>query len=80
VRARGACLLTCDLDFGRIVSLAGATGPSVVVLRMPIVTQEVAGSVVLDCLLQVSALLEGGALVSIDSAGARATVLPVHRP
>lgn len=79
VRARGDCLLTCDLDFGRIVALAGSRGPSVVLLRMPDVTPDVAGPIVLECIREVAAQLGVGALVSIDPAGARATVLPVHR-
>jgi len=79
VRARGDGLLTCDLDFGRIVALAGSRGPSVVLLRMPDVTPEAAGPIVLECIRELATQLGVGALVSIDPTGARASVLPVRQ-
>jgi predicted nuclease of predicted toxin-antitoxin system len=79
VRAAGACLLTCDLDFGRIVALAGVAGPSVIQLHAGDVSPESAGPSVLACLGEAAESLRRGALVSIEPDGTRARVLPVFR-
>ena len=79
VRDLHGCLLTCDLDFGRIVALAGVEGPSVILLRAIDVSPEASGPSVLACLRETRAVLRRGALVSIDADGTRARVLPVFR-
>lgn len=79
VRSKGACLLTCDLDFGRIVALAGLAGPSVIQLRASDVSPEAEGPTVLRCLQETEESLQRGALVSIEPDGTRARVLPVFR-
>ena len=77
VRAWDACLLTCDLDFGRIVALAGVTGPSVILIRALDMAPEIAGPGVVACLREAGELLRRGALVFIDADGVRTRVLPV---
>jgi predicted nuclease of predicted toxin-antitoxin system len=77
VHSCGGCLLTCDLDFGRIVALAGLVGPSVILLRMRDISPEVAGPSVLACLRETEEALRLGALISIEADGTRARVLPI---
>lgn len=72
-------VFTHDLDFGRILALAGLDGPSVVQLRTHDLLPTAAGSLVVDAVLAHHELLERGALLVVDAASARVRILPIRR-
>lgn len=72
-------VFTNDLDFGTLLALTNATGPSCVQLRTQQVDPAVVGDHVVHALRSVWPLLELGALVTIDLHRARATVLPFRQ-
>jgi predicted nuclease of predicted toxin-antitoxin system len=77
-RRRGYIVLTSDLDFPRILALAGSEGPSVVLLRGEPLIPEVRGAALLRALIDCEAELTQGAIVSLDWSGPpRARVLPL---
>jgi predicted nuclease of predicted toxin-antitoxin system len=71
-------LLTHDLDFGVILAMTRARGPSVVQMRaqdlMPDAVEEIVLRVLRDC----ASDLERGALVSVDPYAARIRILPLQ--
>src|SRR5262245_20489591 len=76
-RDRGYVVVTHDLDFGAVLATTGAGGPSVVQIR----TQDVLPSALERTLVAVlrkhEALLEAGALISVDDAESRVRILPL---
>lgn len=76
-RENGFIVFTHDLDFGHLLALTHATGPSVVQVRSEDVLPESIGWIVLRALRQHQALLESGALVVIEPAGFRVRILPI---
>jgi predicted nuclease of predicted toxin-antitoxin system len=78
-RANQAVVFTHDLDFGRLLALTAAGGPSVVQLRTHDVLPAVAGRVVVAALEQHREILELGALVVIDAESSRTRILPISR-
>jgi predicted nuclease of predicted toxin-antitoxin system len=78
-RAHHQVLLTHDLDFGRLLALTGAQGPSVVQAR----TQDVLPGGLLKAvgatLEQYEPALSAGALVVIEKDAARVRILPLLR-
>ncbi|OFV97568.1 MAG: hypothetical protein A3H28_12630 [Acidobacteria bacterium RIFCSPLOWO2_02_FULL_61_28] len=72
-------VFTHDLDFGALLAATRARGPSVIQVRAQDVTPEHLVKTVVDALHQYGALLESGALVSIEEARARARILPLAR-
>lgn len=72
-------LLTLDLDFGAILAVTAARGPSVIQLRAQDVLPERLAGFVVQAIQQYAALLEAGALLSIDDSTARARILPLLR-
>jgi predicted nuclease of predicted toxin-antitoxin system len=70
-------VFTHDLDFGTLLALTHAKGPSVIQVR----TQNAVPIVLVDLVLRVldgfSTQLESGALITIDEENARVRVLPV---
>ena len=74
--ANGYVVFTNDLDFGTMLALTHAAGPSVLQIRGPNVLPEHAGAVVAAALRQHDATLAAGALVVIDSHRSRIRVLP----
>lgn len=77
-REQQAVILTHDLDFGVLLAMTRARGPSVIQAR----TQNLTPGVLLPMLLEVLAAhgpaLEQGAIVSLDERNARVRVLPLH--
>jgi predicted nuclease of predicted toxin-antitoxin system len=63
---RGYAVLTHDLDFGTMLALSGADGPSVVQVRSLNVLPETIGSLVLLVLSRYAREIEQGALVVAD--------------
>jgi predicted nuclease of predicted toxin-antitoxin system len=76
-RDRGAVVFTHDLDFGRLLALTHAEGPSVVQVRTSNVTPEAIGDLVVSALRQSLVDLNAGALLTIDAATRRTRVLPL---
>jgi predicted nuclease of predicted toxin-antitoxin system len=76
-RAESRIVVTNDLDFGQILALTHANGPSVVLIRGPKVLPSQIGDVVVECLKTYEQELEQGALIVIDHQRQRVRVLPI---
>jgi predicted nuclease of predicted toxin-antitoxin system len=72
-------VFTNDLDFGALVALTGARGPSVVQVRTLDVLPATLGGRVVGLLRSCASDLESGAIVTLDGDSARVRVLPVRR-
>lgn len=70
-------VFTHDLDFGSVVALTHATGPSVLQVRGQAVLPEDIGRIVLAALRQHEAELAKGALVVVELKGTRVRILPI---
>lgn len=77
-RNHGAVVFTHDLDFGTMLALSGADGPSVLQVRCLNVLPEVIGELVLCLLNQYCRELEQGALVVADERRQRVRILPLN--
>jgi predicted nuclease of predicted toxin-antitoxin system len=75
--ANGYVVITDDLDFGAMLALAHATGPSVLQVRSQDILPEDIGPVVIAALRQHDASLAASALVVVDVKKARVRVLPL---
>jgi predicted nuclease of predicted toxin-antitoxin system len=76
-REHGFIVFTHDLDFGHLLALTHAAGPSVIQVRSEDVLPASIGAVVLRALLQQQNVLETGALVVIDPSDFRVRILPI---
>ncbi len=76
--ARGFVVFTHDLDFGSLLALTKAAGPSVIQVRAQDVLPDHLGRIVLAALQQYQLLLEQGALVVVDESTTRARILPLR--
>lgn len=76
----GYVVFTHDLDFGSLLALTGASGPSVIQLRTQAILPAQTGSLLIAALKQFGEVLERGGLVVIDEPRARARVLPLRGP
>jgi predicted nuclease of predicted toxin-antitoxin system len=70
-------VFTHDLDFGSMLALTQAQGPSVIQVRTQDVTPTGIGKLVTSALRQFEAELEKGALIVLDESRARARILPL---
>jgi len=70
-------VFTHDLDFGTMLALTHATGPSVLQIRGQDVLPEDLGAVVIAALHQYDAALAAGALVVVEMKNSRVRVLPL---
>jgi len=76
-REHGFIVFTHDLDFGHLLALTHAAGPSVIQVRSADVLPASIGSIVIRALRQHHSLLESGVLVVIEPANFRVRVLPI---
>ena len=76
-KINGHIVFTHDLDFGSLLALTQAEGPSVIQVRTQDVTPAAMGQLVVDALRQFQKEPEAGALIFLDQARARARVLPL---
>jgi predicted nuclease of predicted toxin-antitoxin system len=76
-RQNGSVVFTNDLDFGALLAVTGAEGPSVIQIRATDVTPEAQSKRLLGALEQFKESLSDGALVSIDESRERARLLPL---
>ena len=70
-------VFTHDLDFGTMVALSGATGPSILQIRSQDVLPQRMAELVAAALRQHETDLASGALVVIDESRARVRLLPI---
>ena len=75
--ANGYVVFTHDLDFGTMLALTHATGPSVLQVRGQDILPEDMGPVVIAALRQYDAALTAGALVVVEVRKSRVRVLPL---
>ena len=75
--SNGYIVFTHDLDFGTMLALTHATGPSVLQVRARDVLPDHLGSVVVAALRQHDADLASGALIVVDESKCRVRVLPI---
>ena len=73
----GYVVLTHDLDFGHILALTRAKGPSVIQVRTQDVSPSHLGTILLAVLQTNLKALEAGALVVVDEARSRVRTLPL---
>jgi predicted nuclease of predicted toxin-antitoxin system len=73
----GYVVFTHDLDFGTMLALTHASGPSVLQVRSQSVLPEDIGRIVIAALTQHDTALAAGALVVIDPKKSRVRVLPL---
>lgn len=76
-KQNGCVVFTHDLDFGTVLALTQAEGPSVIQVRTQDVTPSAIGKLVVNALRQFQSQIEKGALIVLDEANARARVLPL---
>lgn len=75
--ANGAVVLTHDLDFGAILAATAGHAPSVVQIRSADLSVSSIGAQIANALRQVREDLAKGALVTVDLARVRVTMLPL---
>lgn len=71
-------IVTQDLDFGTILAVGGIEGPSVIQFRSQAVLPESAGPGLLAAVAAAQDHLLAGALVTVDTAGHRISILPMR--
>ena len=76
-RNDGRIVFTHDLDFGTLLALTHADGPSVLQVRAQNVLPGHLGPLVIAALRQYEAALIAGALVVVEEAKSRVRVLPL---
>ena len=79
-KKNGYVIFTHDLDFGTILALTQAEGPSVIQIRTQDVTPMAIGKLVSQALRQFQSQLEQGALIVLDELHTRARILPLNKP
>jgi predicted nuclease of predicted toxin-antitoxin system len=76
-RAHGRAVFTHDLDFGTLLALTHASGPTVLQVRGLNVLPEHMGPLVIAALHQYSAELTAGAMLVVEETKSRVRVLPI---
>ena len=76
-RSNGFVVFTHDLDFGTMLALTHAVGPSVIQIRGQNVFPDHMSSIVIAAPAQHADDLEAGALVVVDESKSRVRVLPI---
>ena len=77
-QSNGYVVFTHDLDFGSILAVTGASGPSVIQVRAQDVFPGHLGPTMIAAVRQYESLLVQGALIVIDERTCRARVLPLR--
>src|SRR5437899_2995934 len=74
----GYVVFTHDLDFGTLLALTRAVGPSVIQVRAQDVLPDAIGEIVVQSLNTHRDAVTAGALITIDRAAARVRILPIR--
>jgi predicted nuclease of predicted toxin-antitoxin system len=77
--AEGRIVVTADTDFGTLLALSGAPGPSVVLLRRPGRRSAERARAILLVLTLVDEQLNRGAVVTVEQTRLRIRELPIKR-
>lgn len=77
-RINGHIVFTHDLDFGTILALTHATGPSVIQVRTQDVLPSGLRKTLISVVRQNESALDQGALIVVDEARARVRILPLR--
>lgn len=78
-REHDGIVFTNNLDFGVILALTRASGPSVIQVRTVDVNHDALGADVIRILFAHPHAIEEGAIVTIDSGGNRVRLLPIAK-
>jgi predicted nuclease of predicted toxin-antitoxin system len=76
-REHGYIVVTHDLDFGALLAMTHARGPSVIQVRTQDVTPRRLEDLLVDAIRQYEPQLEAGALIIVDEGRMRARILPL---
>jgi predicted nuclease of predicted toxin-antitoxin system len=76
-RGQGYVVFTHDLDFGALLALTRAAGPSVLQVRTQDVLPSAIGALVMRVLSAHGDALQSGALVTVDLRADRVRILPI---
>ena len=76
-RDAGFVVFTHDLDFGTLLALTRASGPSVIQVRTEDIMPASLGAIVIAVLKAHEEVIASGALITIDERRARVRVLPI---
>ena len=71
-------VFTHDLDFGMLLAITRAEGPSVIQVRAQDVTPPHLENLIVSALQQYGPLLETGALIVVDESKLRVRILPLR--
>ena len=75
----GYIVFTHDLDFGTILALTHAAGPSVIQVRTQDILPSHLGNTLISVVRENESALGQGALIVVDEARARVRILPLRR-
>jgi len=75
-QANGYVVFTHDLDFGTLLAVTHAVGPSVIQVRTQDVMPDRLESLMLKILRENESVLESGALITVDENKSRLRILP----
>jgi predicted nuclease of predicted toxin-antitoxin system len=78
-KANDYVLFTHDLDFGAILAVTEAEGPSVIQIRAQDISPDHAKNLLLNILNRFAENLLRGALISVDEEKSRVRLLPLRR-
>jgi predicted nuclease of predicted toxin-antitoxin system len=78
-RENSHVIFTHDLDFGTLLAVTQAGGPSVIQIRAQDIMPKHLEKIVIRVLKEYTALLESGALITVDESTSRARILPLIR-
>lgn len=76
-RQNNYVIFTHDLDFGTILALTKADGPSVIQVRGQNIFPEYLAEILISAIRQNSQYLESGALIVVDDVRSRVRILPI---
>jgi predicted nuclease of predicted toxin-antitoxin system len=74
--ANGYIVFTHDLDFGALLAVTRAKGPSVIQIRIQDILPGYLGHKMIGILKQYEGALETGALITVDESRSRVRILP----
>lgn len=72
-------VFTHDLDFGSLLAVTNADGPSVIQVRTQDILPDNLSNIVIPAIKQYQHILEEGALIVIDESKMRARILPLKK-